>query len=168
MNTYAENYPVHIVLLSNLLNIALYALGSIVMWEAHEYLLLPYLLLVIYMEVKVLRNSCTRCHYYGKLCAFGKGKLSSFFFRRNETERLCDVKITTLSFLTDASVSLIPIITAIILIIMNFNFIILLYAVIILVLTTGGNAVVRGQLACNHCSQKELGCPAEAYFNKKQ
>ena len=39
--------------------------------------------------------------------------------------------------------------------------------VLIILLTTLGNAIVRGSLACKHCMQRELGCPAEKLFSKE-
>jgi hypothetical protein len=33
-------------------------------------------------------------------------------------------------------------------------------------LSMGGNAMLRGSLACKYCKQKELGCKAEQLFNK--
>jgi len=38
---------------------------------------------------------------------------------------------------------------------------------ILLVLSFGGNAFIRGSFACNYCKQKEIGCPAEKLFSKK-
>ena len=37
--------------------------------------------------------------------------------------------------------------------------------IILLLLSSMGNAYVRGQLACNHCKQGEIGCPALELFN---
>ena len=31
-----------------------------------------------------------------------------------------------------------------------------------------GNALVRGHLACRYCRQREIGCPAERLFDKRQ
>jgi len=45
---------------------------------------------------------------------------------------------------------------------------IVLFALLLLiVLSTTGNAFIRGTFTCKYCKQRDLGCPAEQLFNKK-
>jgi len=67
----------------------------------------------------------------------------------------------------DLLVSLIPLLTAIVLMIIKFNLILLFSAIILIVLTTIGNGFIRGNLTCKYCKQREIGCPAEQLFSKK-
>jgi hypothetical protein len=66
----------------------------------------------------------------------------------------------------DLLVSLVPLIIGIVLLILEFDFIILFAAILLIVATTSGNAFVRGNLTCKYCRQRESGCPAEKLFNK--
>lgn len=43
----------------------------------------------------------------------------------------------------------------------------LLALLFLMVLSTTGNAFIRGTFACQYCKQRDLGCPAEQLFNKK-
>ena len=66
----------------------------------------------------------------------------------------------------DFMVLIFPLIGGIILLIRDFTWLILILMVILVILSMGGNAILRGSLACKYCKQKELGCPAEQLFNK--
>jgi hypothetical protein len=68
--------------------------------------------------------------------------------------------------LPDLLISLAPLITAIVLMIIEFDILLLFAALIILASTTLGNGYIRGTLTCKYCKQRELGCPAEKLFNK--
>jgi hypothetical protein len=67
----------------------------------------------------------------------------------------------------DLLVSIIPILIGIVLLIIEFDFKLLFAAIILIALTTIGNAFVRGNLTCRYCKQRELGCPAEKLFSKE-
>ena len=66
----------------------------------------------------------------------------------------------------DILVSLVPVIAGIVLIIIKFDYLILISLLVLLFLSTVGNGLIRGNLACRYCKQKELGCPADKFFNK--
>jgi len=68
----------------------------------------------------------------------------------------------------DLLISLIPFITGIILIIIEFDYRILIVLVLLVFLTTTGNGFIRRKLTCRYCGQKELGCPADKLFNKNK
>jgi hypothetical protein len=53
-----------------------------------------------------------------------------------------------------------------VLLIIDFNWVILVMILLLLLLTTVGNAIIRGSLACRHCVQREIGCPAEQLFKR--
>jgi hypothetical protein len=108
------------------------------------------------------------CYYYGKTCAFGKGRISSVFFKKGDANKFCKKQMTWKDIVPDFIVSLIPAIIGVILLIKNFNWALLSLVLILFILTFVGNGIIRSQLACKYCKQREIGCPAEQLFNKKK
>ena len=162
-----ENFPARIVLLSNSVGIAIYAAGLYVMAACGIWWAVSYLLYCAWIEVRLLKRSCVNCYYYGKVCAFGKGKLSALLFKRGDPEKFTEVQIRWLDLVPDFLVSIIPLIAGIVLLVTAFSWVILALLVALLALSSAGNAFVRGSYACKYCKQKELGCPAEKLFNKE-
>jgi len=163
-----ENYPLWIVLLSNFVSIAIYAIGGYIIYQLGLIWLAAYLLYILWLETRLMKKSCTKCYYYGKLCAFGKGKLSAIFFKKGNSESFIQRQITWKDILPDFLVSIIPILVGIGLLIINFNLLILLAVILLVLLTSAGNGFVRGSLACKYCRQREIGCPAEKLFKKSR
>jgi hypothetical protein len=120
------------------------------------------------LEIRVMKRSCVNCYYYGKYCAFGKGKISSLFFKKGTPKAFLKRKISWKDILPDFLVSIIPLIAGIVLLILNFNWLLLILIVLLAILTSAGNSFVRGSLACKFCKQREIGCPAEQLFNKRK
>ena len=163
-----ENYPLGIVLMSNLLSILIYIIGAFILYQIGIIWLILYIMYILILEFRLIRGHCTNCYYYGKNCAFGKGKISSIFFKKGDLNKFCKMQITWKDLIPDFLVSLIPIIVGIIVLIIDFSWLILVLIILLVILTSFGNGFVRGQLACKYCKQKELGCPAEKLFNKKK
>ena len=65
-----------------------------------------------------------------------------------------------------SNVSLIPIIVGVILLVIDFSWLILSMVLLLLFLSSVGNGLIRGSLACKYCKQREIGCPAEQLFNR--
>jgi hypothetical protein len=57
-----------------------------------------------------------------------------------------------------------PLIAGIALMIRNFAWGMAVLLLALLLLSFGGNYLVRSQIACKYCKQRELGCPAEQLF----
>jgi hypothetical protein len=51
--------------------------------------------------------------------------------------------------------------------IIDFNFTLFVFVLLLVMLTTSGNGFIRGKLTCRYCKQQEIGCPADRLFNKK-
>ncbi|MFC1787240.1 hypothetical protein ACFLY8_04345 [Halobacteriota archaeon] len=113
-----------------------------------------------------MRRSCVNCYYYGKYCAFGKGKLSYLLFKKGDSKRFIQDEITWKDILPDFMVSIIPMLVGIVILIIDFNWFVLTMIAILALLTFVGNATVRGSLACKYCKQREIGCPAEQLFDR--
>ncbi len=96
-----ENYPLGIVILSNLLSILIYLLGAFILAKLGIIFLVVYLLYCLFMELNVLKRSCVNCYYYGKLCGFGKGKLCSLFFKKGDIKKFSQREITFKDLLPD-------------------------------------------------------------------
>ena len=165
-NGFYEKYPISTVLLSNAVALVIYGIGTYIMFRAGWIWMGLYILYIIWMEIRLLRGSCTGCYYYGKVCAFGKGRFACMLFKKGKPNVFSDETMTWKSLIPDIFVTIIPLIAAIVLMIIDFNWIILALMLIIILLTSTGNGFVRGSLACKYCRQRELGCPAEKLFSK--
>jgi hypothetical protein len=126
-----------------------------------------YLLFILALEFRLIRKHCVNCYYWGKTCGFGKGRLSSLFFKKGDPSKFCEKSFTWKDMIPDLLISLIPLLIAIALMIIKFNLILLFATILIIALTTIGNGFIRGNLTCKYCKQREIGCPAEQLFSKK-
>lgn len=163
-----ERYPTGTVIISNANSISIWLIGAYILWAAFGPL--PAVIFVIYclaLEVNLLRKSCVNCYYYGKVCFSGRGKVCAGLFGRGDSSRFASRSISWKDILPDLAVSIVPIICGIGLLIVDFSWIVLALTIALLALSTAGNALIRGRLACKHCRQRLLGCPAERLFRKE-
>ncbi|MFC1951998.1 hypothetical protein ACFLYI_03020 [Chloroflexota bacterium] len=163
---YYENYPLWIVVLTNIVSFTIYGTGAFVIYKIGWIWPILYIPYIAWLELRLLKRSCVNCNYYGKVCAFGKGKLSSLFFKKGDTNRFKQDKITWKDMIPDIMVSLIPIVAGVILLVIDFNWLILSIVLLLLLLSSLGNGLIRGSLACKYCKQREIGCPAEQLFSR--
>jgi Co/Zn/Cd efflux system component len=163
-----ENYPCWIMLISNFVSIVIYLIGAFIISQIGLIWLCLYLLYIVWLEIRIMKKSCVNCFYYGKYCAFGRGKISSWFFKKGSSNKFLKRKITWKDILPDFLVSIIPFIAGIVLLILNFNWLLLILIVLLAILTSAGNGFVRSNLACKFCKQRKIGCPAEQLFNKRK
>jgi hypothetical protein len=161
-----DSYPWQIVLLSNAVSISIYGLGFFIMFQANRIISIFYLICILALEYRLLKYHCTTCFYWGNICGFGKGRLSSWFFRKGDISKFCSHEMSWKDMIPDLLISLIPFIIGIILIVIKFDYIVFTALVLLVLLTTSGNGFIRGRLTCRHCKQKEMGCPADKLFNK--
>jgi hypothetical protein len=161
-----ENYPTAIVIGSNLLSFLIYGIGAFILYKFGLIWVICYVLFILLLEFRILSRHCVDCYYYGKTCAFGKGRLSSLFFPKGQPEQFNLKKITWKDIFPDFLVFIIPVLAGIMLLIQEFNLTVLILIVALCLLGFFGNALVRGQLACRYCKQREIGCPAEQLFDK--
>lgn len=167
LKTY-EKYPRGFVFGSNFLQVFIYIIGAYVIFLVGYIWLILYLIFIIFLEIRLLKSSCINCYYYNKLCAFGKGKLSSIFFKKGSSKNFINKQIIFIDIIPDFLVSIIPLIVGIVLLILNFNFFLLILIIFLIILAYPVNGFLRGNKACKYCKQRELGCPAEQLFNKKK
>lgn len=162
-----DNYPLWIIFLSNLVSILIYGSGFLIIFKLNWIISILYLAYILILEFRLIRNHCTICFYWGKTCGFGKGKISSWFFKKGDNSKFCSNQMSWKDMIPDLLVSLIPLIIGIVLLIIKFELFLLLALLFLVFLTTIGNGSIRGKLTCIFCKQKDLGCPADKLFNKK-
>jgi hypothetical protein len=163
-----ENYPVWIVVVSNLVSLLTYFIGAFIIYQIGLVWLALYLLYILVLEVRLLKKSCINCYYFGKTCAFGKGRLSCLLFRKGDAKKFVDCQLTWKDIVPDFMVSVIPMLAAVGLLVMKFDWLVLALLMALLVLGFAGTAAVRTKLACRFCKQRALGCPAERLFGKNR
>jgi hypothetical protein len=160
-------YPEWIVIISNLIAFLIYGSGIFIMFQLGWMAAILYLVYILAFEYRLLSRHCVNCYYWGKRCGFGKGRVSSLFFRKGDPAKFCSIKMSWKDLLPDLLISLVPLITGIVLIITKFNIFLLLSIIAIILLTTSGNGYVRGHLTCKFCKQRETGCPASELFKNE-
>jgi hypothetical protein len=74
--------------------------------------------------------------------------------------------ITWKDIVPDFLLFTIPLLAGIALFIHTFRWILLLLIIALFFLGFIGNALIRGQIACRYCKQREIGCPAQRLFEK--
>ncbi|MDP3396584.1 MAG: hypothetical protein Q8S57_07980 [Methanoregula sp.] len=161
-----DQYPTNIVIGSNLLSFLIYVIGAFILFRFSLIWVICYVLFILLLEFRLLSGHCVDCYYYGKTCAFGKGRLSSILFHKGQPERFNQMKITWKDIVPDFLVFIVPVLAGILLLIQEFSLTILILIIALFILGFFGNALVRGKLACRYCKQKEIGCPAEQLFDK--
>ena len=163
-----HHYPLRTILISNAVSLSIYALGFLIMLQLGLVIGLVFLLYILILEYRLLRYHCTNCWYWGKSCGFGKGKLSALLFNKGDPTKFCTQTFTWKDMIPDVLVSLIPMVTGIVLLYIQFDYVILFALIFLFALSSSGNGYVRGTLTCNHCKQKELGCPAAELFKVRE
>ncbi len=161
-----ENYPASIVFGSNLLSFLIYIIGAVILYQFGLIWVIGYVLFILFLEFRLLSGHCVDCYYYGKTCAFCKGRLSARFFPKGSPEKFNRMKITWKDIVPDFLVFIIPVLAGILLLVQGSSWTILILVIALFFLGFIGNALVRGQLACRYCRQKEIGCPAQQLFDK--
>ena len=162
-----DNFPAWMALLAVLLTLLIYALGALILAGFGVLIALLYLLYCLWIELRVLRRSCVNCFYYGKTCGLGRGKLCAVLFKKGDPQRFDADEISWTAVLPDFLVFIIPLVGGIILVVMEFTWLLVALLALFAILAFGGTAVIRGSFACKYCKQREIGCPAERLFSKE-
>ncbi|MBN1805340.1 MAG: hypothetical protein JW837_08825 [Sedimentisphaerales bacterium] len=162
-----ENFPVWASFLSWSFSLSLYILGSYILGTLYFPLAIVFIFYCLWVELRILKYSCVNCYYYGKHCGLGRGKLCRLLFKKGSPEKFNEKEISWKDLIPDFMVLIFPLVGGIVFLILDFSLLILILTVVLVLLSTGGNAMLRGSLACKYCKQKELGCQAEQLFSKK-
>lgn len=163
-----ENFPFSMVLFAVLVNVSIYALGVAVLSGFGTCAAALFLFYCLGVEIHVMRMSCVDCCYYGKWCAFGRGKAAPLLFKQGDPKRFASKCISWKELLPDMLVVLVPLVGGTALLIQGFSWSTAMMLAALLALSFGGNYLVRSRIACKYCKQRELGCPAEQFFGKQR
>ena len=163
--TYDE-FPLSLVLFCNGVNISIYIVGACLIAPLGKIYVVLYLLYCLWMEIRVLIMGCRDCYYYGKRCAFGKGKICSLLFKKGSPERFKGKKITWINLMPDFLVSLIPLVIGGFYLVQRFTWLRLSFILVLVIIAFPVTGFVRGSISCKFCRQKEIGCPAVQLFAK--
>jgi hypothetical protein len=163
-----ENYPIRIVIVSDLVPFLIWLIGAYILFRLSIFWTIAYLLFILLLEFRLVSGHCTDCYYYGRTCAFGKGRLSARFFAKGSPARFSGMEITWKDILPDFLTFIIPVLAGIVLLIRGEGWTMAVLIIALLLLGFAGNALVRGRLACPSCKQREIGCPATQLFTQKE
>ena len=165
-NKIYDEFPLPLVLFCVVVNISIYIVGAYLIAPLGEMFIALYLLYCLWVEIKVLIMSCRDCYYYGKLCAFGKGKICSLLIKKGSPERFKRKKVTWINLMPDFLVSLIPLVIGGLYLVQSFTLLRLSFMLVLVILAFPVTGFVRGSISCKYCRQKEIGCPAVQLFTK--
>lgn len=161
-----ENFPWWMVIICNAVGLAVYAVGLYLMTRLGMVWGVLYAAYCVWVEWRIISGSCRYCYYFGKRCGFGKGRVCSWFFSQGSEQTLCAKRISWRDVVPDFMVSLVPLGVGMTMLIQSFSWLVLLLIVTLAFLGSVGTGLVRGQLACKYCKQRELGCPADQLFSR--
>ncbi len=161
-----EEYPLWIPFLSLLQTFLIYGIGLYVLSFFGQVPVILYLLYIMWMELHTMQKGCRNCAYYGKLCGLGRGEICGVLMKKGD-KKFSDRKITWKDLIPDFLVAGFPLAAGIILMLAGgFCWSIAALLLLLILLATAGNAIIRG-IVCARCKQRKSGCPAEQLFQKK-
>ncbi|NIO22919.1 MAG: hypothetical protein GTN38_02730 [Candidatus Aenigmarchaeota archaeon] len=162
-----EKYPVWMMLVYYFFSFSVYLAGLYLLYLILPLFALLFFIYILYLEVKLLREGCVRCYYYGKRCVCGKGKVAKVFFKKDEKRKFYEREVTMKDMIPSFLPMIITLIAGMYLVIQGLpiiNFPVIGIAVWPLIVTFFGNPIIYGKMSCPHCKQRELGCPACEFF----
>ncbi len=163
-----ENFPVWIPLIAIFISIICYILGAVILLGFGIIVAFLYLVYCLGVEMLVIFRSCKHCYYYNRVCGLGKGKIASLFTKKGDPKKFTERNVSSSDLIPDFLVTVFPIVGGVILLALNFSFIRTGMIILLAILSFGGTAIIRGNLACKYCKQKEIGCPAQQFFSKNK
>ncbi len=167
--TLYNNYPLGMVLIVNVLMLLVYVAGAYIMFILSWITRVLYLVYLVSLELIFYKEGCVYCCYYGKRCAFGKGAIASVFFKKGDSKKFGKRGIGWKNLIPQILVVLIPVIVGISLLVSRgFNLWILIAVIYPVLSWFVVNPIVYGKIACPHCRQGSICCPAMKFFAKKE
>ena len=162
-----ERYPLWVVILINFFTLLVYLAGGYIIFKLSVITGILYLAYLALLEFNLYRKSCVHCYYYGKRCAFGKGRVAALFFKKAEVQQFCKNKFSFKDFVPQILIILVPFIVGVALLISRgYNFLIIIAIIYPVASWIIFNPIIHGKLACPFCKQGAVCCPALSFFNK--
>ena len=163
-----DSFPLMVTLLPNLASILINLTGVFIMYKLSWIAAILFIVYILGLEIRLLSRHCVDCFYYGKICGFGKGRISAMFFKAGDPINFCQNDFGWKDLIPDMLITLIPFVTGLVLIFFRFSILLLICILVLIGLTTFGNSYIRGSITCKFCKQRKLGCPAEKLFSKNE
>lgn len=165
-----DQFPLPLVLLCVAVNMSIYISGAYLMAQLGKTFMILYVLYCLWLEIRLYAVSCRHCYYYGKLCAFGKGKLCALLFKKGSPDLFLNKKINCASLIPDFLVPLIPLAVGGFFLVQNFSWPRLIFIIVLAILAFPVTGYLRVSISCKYCKQKETGCPSVQFFaeNRKK
>lgn len=168
-NKIYDSYPAWIIIIINILMLLVYITGAYIMFVLNLITGILYITYILLLEIFSYKESCPNCYYYGKLCAFGKGKLAKIFYKKGNPKKFCERELKFKDLIPQLLVVLMPLIVGIALLVSRgFNLLILIALIYPILSWFILNPIIYGKLACPHCKQGSICCPALKFFTKKK
>ncbi|MBW2994872.1 hypothetical protein KY312_00830, partial [Candidatus Woesearchaeota archaeon] len=102
-------------------------------------------------------------------CAFGRGLIAAKIYKKGNPKKFCEKKIEFKDLIPQILVAAVPVVVGIALLISRgFNLLILLATIYPVASWFLINPIIYGKLACIHCKQGSICCPALDFFSKKK
>jgi len=164
-----EKYPLWMVFIYNIAMLLVYIAGAYIMFTLNWITGILYLIFLVFLEFSVYREGCRYCFYYGKRCVAGKGLIAPIFFKKGNPKKFCERELKWKDFIPQILVVAIPLIVGIALLISRgFDLIILIALIYPVFSWFCVNPIIYGKIACIHCRQGSICCPALKFFTKKK
>lgn len=164
-----ENYPWWIIAVSIIQQLAIYVIGGFIIYQFGLIWLIVFLGYFAIFELTFYPRACVYCYYYGKWCFTGKGKMALWLrFKQKDTQEFCRRNVTFFSMLPEMLILIVPVILGVVLLVKDFSWVILILLVLDIAIASFGSGFIRGKLACAHCKQGRICCPAREIFGKNR
>ncbi len=162
-----DKYPAWIVLVVNIIMLLPIIAGAYIMFRLNWVTGIMYLAYVVFLEFTVYKEGCKHCYYYNSRCAFGKSYIARIFFKKGDGKNFTERKTSWEDLIPIMIGSLVPVIVGIALLISRgFHLLTLIATIYPVVNWFFINPILYGQLACKHCKQGSICCPALEFFSK--
>lgn len=149
------------IISENLLYLCIWTLAGVLLspiWTPGGFpvLALFWTLLVIVVQILLKKHNCSGCHYYGKLCHLGWGRLSSAWFKQDSGNPETGKKLSLFYIVSPPAILLISLIFALISKTGSDYWLLILTFVVLNALTFPVR--IKG---CRRCTMRET-CPGSA------
>ncbi len=162
-----KEYPISTVLIFNIVALINYVIGVYLFYQINALFAWLYLIYVIIIEISIYKEGCVSCWYYGKRCASGRGKIAPLFFKKDDPKKFCEKEVTWKNLLPTMLTTILPIVVGGFLLLQDFSWVVVVFIAVPILTWVFGNPIIYGKLACPHCKQGRICCPANEFFGKK-
>jgi hypothetical protein len=145
-----EKYPLRFIIVRNLLNIALFCTGAMLMSFVGNWLSVVYPAYCFCTIIWLLKFRCSYCYYYGKRCASGFGTASSYLFAKGAEEYFSAYNSYSLPLIL---VIIAPVAAGGIHLFRNFSFSVTALLLVFIMLFLFLSKVYYIRYGCDYCKQ---------------